>query len=310
MKVPDPVISLDLESELNALTADLQAPLARESVMVKKPIAHEPMHFNLSTPKRHESDDLDALQAELNSFSDETSSPKRRTQILEAHGQKKNPLLDNMLKDLTSASKTFEKPAEAIPINPKIGASPKATINKVKKEVPPSEPPKQVPVHPANVPKFTPTKTADTSSSTLFGVRARRPGYCPTCGLNLKAKPGAGVMNAMGSEWHKECFSCNFCKKTFTAKDKFMLFKEEVYHHQCVVQMSKLKSNTKAASPTPQPRCKACGQLLGIGDIVFLGDRSTLHKACFRCVSCNAQLRTDSVFTNESGGMICPNCAQ
>eukprot|EP01121_Diplochlamys_sp_Union-15-3_P014016 TRINITY_DN4432_c0_g1_i1.p1 TRINITY_DN4432_c0_g1~~TRINITY_DN4432_c0_g1_i1.p1 ORF type:complete len:308 (+),score=46.16 TRINITY_DN4432_c0_g1_i1:63-986(+) len=211
LKAPDPIISLDLESELNALTDDLQVNV--------QPMVHEPAYVSVSKPKKNESDALDELQAELNSFSDESHSPKRRTQILEAHGQKKNPLLDNMLKDLTSASKNFENPAEAIPINPKIGASPKATVNKVKKEVPPvSEPPKQAPVHPVNVPKFTPTRAAETSSSTLLGARAKRPGCCPTCGLNLKAKPGAGVINAVGAEWHKECFSCNFCKKILQQK--------------------------------------------------------------------------------------------
>jgi len=249
----------------------------------------------------------------LNLDENDENHPRRRTLILESHGQTKNPRLDNLLKDLTASAKAFETPAEPIPINPNIGDNPKATISQpLKPKVQRNEPP---PPPSTNVPKFVPLRVkAEVQVEQISSIsRPKRQGYCPTCGGEVA---GGGV-TAMGSEWHKDCFVCSYCKQVL--KDgKHMVFKDEPYHHQCVVNLAKqkkqgIKSNSPGgggSAPAKVFNCKICRKIIAAGERILFGDGSQIHKSCFQCNSCRISLAVSDTFTDHLGNFICGNCAR
>merc|ERR1712233_18375 len=116
-----------------------------------------------------------------------------------------------------------------------------------------------------------------------------------TC-YGCKEQVVGGMIKAMDQWWHKECFVCYKCGKSFPG-GKFVRFEKQPYCKKCA---DKLRSNFSTGGSRPssrkkpdtsskkKERCKKCrSQIKGDGGVRAVG--AIWHKHCFVCTYCSSE---------------------
>jgi len=109
---------------------------------------------------------------------------------------------------------------------------------------------------------------------------------CPTCGLQVK-KEGT-VINAMGRQFHPECFRCAYCNVIFGETP----FVEQDGKPYCPADHRKLFST----------KCYVCGEYIKSQVVRALGHN--YHAEHFTCVICKKPLSNN--FLEHQGEPYCP----
>jgi hypothetical protein len=90
---------------------------------------------------------------------------------------------------------------------------------------------------------------------------------------------------ALGKEYHIECFVCFYCKKGFP-DSKFFTHEDHLCHEKCIP-----KSSAKEG-PAEKRTCKECGHVIAPGTefyrIKYTGDTEArdYHLRCVKCKEC------------------------
>jgi hypothetical protein len=106
------------------------------------------------------------------------------------------------------------------------------------------------------------------------------------------------------SPWHRECFLCTYCRKQL-ARERYTAVDNQPY---CVDCYGKLFAK----------RCNACktpitGEeiLEGVDDPKFIAfDSRQWHPGCFKCSKCETGLIGRGFLTDETSGILCPDCCK
>jgi len=110
---------------------------------------------------------------------------------------------------------------------------------------------------------------------------------CAGCGQPIRGQ----YINAMGSKWHPEHFSCFYCHKSFNGGAYFEYQGKpycEMHYHQMTGAI-----------------CAGCGQPVGTRSIDALGKK--WHPEHFVCAFCNSPLSGTS-FKEQAGKAYCAAC--
>eukprot|EP00667_Euglena_gracilis_P015470 EG_transcript_16095 len=115
------------------------------------------------------------------------------------------------------------------------------------------------------------------------------------------SKPlGANSINALGKQWHSDCFTCAACRKTITT-GKFMILADAPYHPECV---------PKAPAPPSGPSstlCAGCNKAMAFGSPVITMFDKPWHPDCFTCGTCGLPIK-EAEFKVEGPKAFHRNC--
>ena len=96
-------------------------------------------------------------------------------------------------------------------------------------------------------------------------------GLCAGCGKAV----GMMALEAIGKQWHSECFKCSVCGEGFP-DGAFMAHEGKPMHKACYVK-------------TCAPKCAVCSGAIDGPHVV--ADGKKIHKACFVCGECGCTLQ-------------------
>ena len=110
---------------------------------------------------------------------------------------------------------------------------------------------------------------------------------CGACGNHL----GLSSVSALGKNWHKECFCCQFCKKSLVSSG----FKAHENQPSC----------PDCFNERFGPKCFGCSKTIA-SQYVEIHDKM-FHMDCFVCTRCSQSLQNGCTLT--AGGYVCRSCA-
>uniref|UniRef100_A0A0A1WG19 PDZ and LIM domain protein Zasp n=2 Tax=Zeugodacus cucurbitae TaxID=28588 RepID=A0A0A1WG19_ZEUCU len=114
---------------------------------------------------------------------------------------------------------------------------------------------------------------------------------CCKCGIKIKGD----CLNAIGKQFHPECFTCGHCGKLF-GNTPFFLEDGNAY---CEADWNELFTT----------KCFACGFPVEAGDRWVEALNHNYHSQCFNCTYCKQNLEGQS-FYNKGGRPFCKNHAR
>lgn len=114
---------------------------------------------------------------------------------------------------------------------------------------------------------------------------------CSKCNTRVKGD----CLNAIGKQFHPECFKCAYCGKLF-GNSPFFLEEGDPY---CEADWNELFTT----------KCFACGFPVEAGDKWVEALNNNYHSQCFNCTSCKKNLEGQSFFA-KGGRPFCKNHAR
>ncbi|XP_055602936.1 PDZ and LIM domain protein Zasp isoform X12 [Uranotaenia lowii] len=114
---------------------------------------------------------------------------------------------------------------------------------------------------------------------------------CSKCNNRVKGD----CLNAIGKQFHPECFKCTYCNKLF-GNNPFFLEEGDPY---CEADWNELFTT----------KCFACGFPVEAGDKWVEALNNNYHSQCFNCTSCKKNLEGQSFFA-KGGRPFCKNHAR
>ncbi|XP_055631158.1 PDZ and LIM domain protein Zasp-like isoform X8 [Toxorhynchites rutilus septentrionalis] len=114
---------------------------------------------------------------------------------------------------------------------------------------------------------------------------------CSKCNTRVKGD----CLNAIGKQFHPECFKCTYCGKLF-GNSPFFLEEGDPY---CEADWNELFTT----------KCFACGFPVEAGDKWVEALNNNYHSQCFNCTSCKKNLEGQSFFA-KGGRPFCKNHAR
>lgn len=114
---------------------------------------------------------------------------------------------------------------------------------------------------------------------------------CSKCNARVKGD----CLNAIGKQFHPECFKCTYCGKQF-GNSPFFLEEGDPY---CETDWNELFTT----------KCFACGFPVEAGDKWVEALNNNYHSQCFNCTSCKKNLEGQSFFA-KGGRPFCKNHAR
>lgn len=114
---------------------------------------------------------------------------------------------------------------------------------------------------------------------------------CSKCNARVKGD----CLNAIGKQFHPECFKCTYCGKLF-GNSPFFLEEGDPY---CETDWNELFTT----------KCFACGFPVEAGDKWVEALNNNYHSQCFNCTSCKKNLEGQSFFA-KGGRPFCKNHAR
>uniref|UniRef100_A0A1Q3FVA4 Putative adaptor protein enigma n=1 Tax=Culex tarsalis TaxID=7177 RepID=A0A1Q3FVA4_CULTA len=114
---------------------------------------------------------------------------------------------------------------------------------------------------------------------------------CSKCNQRVKGD----CLNAIGKQFHPECFKCTYCGKQF-GNSPFFLEEGDPY---CETDWNELFTT----------KCFACGFPVEAGDKWVEALNNNYHSQCFNCTSCKKNLEGQSFFA-KGGRPFCKNHAR
>jgi hypothetical protein len=113
---------------------------------------------------------------------------------------------------------------------------------------------------------------------------------CARCGQAVIGK----VLNAMGKNYHAQCFNCTFCQKPFS-DGRFLSHEDDPYCEQCYTNLM-------------ATRCATCQ--MPITDTAIHASGRVYHPNHFVCSGCGTNLRGQDYKDGEYGEPYCVECSK
>jgi len=129
---------------------------------------------------------------------------------------------------------------------------------------------------------------------------------CAKCGNGFPN--GGTIIDALGKQYHPECFVCFSCNKAFK-DNKFVNVEGNPYCQPCAKDKFTSKAINSPNDPYDNPPCFKCKKLCEGDTINALGH--SWHPECFACTTCNKIFSSGaSKVLNVDGYPYCEQCGR